>query len=91
MNPDGLRAESAAVEFVRAFFKARESAGAVCHGPIMLVASGILKGRQITPDTIVQTGAREAGGRWIINVVAGIPARARQTWKAFGGRDTGAY
>src|SRR5690242_16678161 len=36
-NPDTLRMEDEAVEFVRSFFEAGKPVGVICHGPWMLV------------------------------------------------------
>ena len=37
MNPDKLRMESKAVEFVKAFFDAGKPVGAICHGPWTII------------------------------------------------------
>jgi protease I len=64
MNPDALRTEPAAVAFVRSFFKAGKPVGAICHGPIMLIEAGVLKGRRLTSFPSIQTDIRNAGARW---------------------------
>jgi protease I len=101
MNPDALRMEPAAVRFVKSFFKAGKPVGAICHGPIMLIEAGVLKGRHITSYPSIQTDVRNAGGRWTNKAVvvdgnlvtsrqpADIPAFNRSILKAFGGRRTG--
>ena len=96
MNPDALRMEPAAVRFVKAFFKAGKPVGSICHGPIMLIEAGVLKGRHITSYPSIQTDVRNAGGRWSNKVVvvdgnlvtsrkpADIPVFNRHILKAFG-------
>jgi len=37
MNPDQLRREKKAVDFVRAFFAAGKPVAAICHGPQVLI------------------------------------------------------
>jgi len=46
MNPDTLRMEAAAVEFVRAFDQAGKPLAAICHGPWLLVEAGAANGRE---------------------------------------------
>jgi protease I len=96
MNPDSLRTEPAAVNFVKAFFKAGKPVGAICHGPIMLIEAGVLKGRRLTSFPSIQTDARNAGAKWTNQVVvvdgnlitsrkpSDIPTFNRQILKAFG-------
>lgn len=47
-NPDKLRANPRAVEFVRFFFERAKLVAAICHGPWMLVEAGVAKGRTLT-------------------------------------------
>jgi len=65
MNPDTLRTNPKAVEFVKAFIDAHKPVGAICHGPWMLVESGAVKGRTVTSWPSLQTDIRNAGGNWV--------------------------
>lgn len=65
MNPDHLRQEPAAVQFVKAFFDARKPVAAICHGPWMLVEADVVRGRKLTSWPSVKTDIRNAGGEWI--------------------------
>jgi protease I len=65
MNPDKLRMEPRAVEFVRQFFEARKPVAAICHGPWMLVEAGAVGGRTVTSWPSLQTDIRNAGGKWV--------------------------
>jgi protease I len=47
-SPAGLRKHPEAVDLVREFFKTGRPVAAICHGPQMLAAAGLLKGRTIT-------------------------------------------
>ena len=47
-SPAGLRKYPEAVELVKAFFETGKPIAAICHGPQMLAAAGLLKGRTIT-------------------------------------------
>ena len=69
MNPDKLRTEPAAVQFVQAFADAGMPIAAICHGPWMLVETGIAKGRTMTSWPSLKTDVRNAGGNWVDEVV----------------------
>src|ERR1051326_4453550 len=47
-NPDTLRMEPRAVEFVKAFFDAHKPVAAICHGPWTLVEADVVRGRRMT-------------------------------------------
>ncbi len=64
MNPDILRMESAAVEFVRAFDQAGKPLAAICHAPWMLVEAGVAKGRDLTSWPSLRTDLVNAGAQW---------------------------
>jgi protease I len=64
MNPDHLRMEPGAVQFVKAFFEAHKPVAAICHGPWMLVEAGVVRGRKLTSWPSLKTDIRNAGGEW---------------------------
>jgi len=65
MNPDQLRMDRRAVDFVRKFFEAGKPVAAICHGPWMLVEAGVVRGKTITSWPSLQTDIRNAGGDWV--------------------------
>ena len=65
MNPDHLRMEPSAVQFVKSFFDAHKPVAAICHGPWMLVEAGVVRGRTLTSWPSVRTDVRNAGGEWV--------------------------
>ena len=65
MNPDKLRMNPKAVEFVKHFIDARKPVAAICHGPWMLVEAGAVRGRTLTSWPSLQTDIRNAGGNWV--------------------------
>ncbi len=65
INPDKLRMEPKAVQFVSDFFHSGKPLGAICHGPWMLVEAGVLKHRTLTSWPSVRTDVRNAGGHWV--------------------------
>jgi protease I len=65
MNPDKLRMEPKAVQFVKAFFDAGKPVAAICHGPWMVIEAGAARGRRIASWPSLKTDLRNAGGEWI--------------------------
>jgi len=65
MNPDKLRMNQQAVEFVRSFFDAGKPVAAICHGPWMLIEAGVVKGRTLTSYPSLQTDLKNAGAKWV--------------------------
>ncbi len=64
-NPDHLRMESEAVDFVRAFFAQSKPVAAICHGPWLLVEANVLHGRTVTSWPSLRTDISNAGGEWV--------------------------
>jgi protease I len=70
MNPDKLRQDPDAVQFVKAFFEAGKPVAAICHGPWMLVEAGVVRGRTLTSWPSLKTDIQNAGGQWVNQEVA---------------------
>jgi protease I len=64
-NPDTLRANRSAVEFVREFFEQSKPVAAICHGPWTLVEADVVRGRTMTSWPSLKTDIKNAGGRWV--------------------------
>lgn len=64
-NPDSLRMDSDAVQFVRDFFSQQKPVAAICHGPWLLVEANVVKDREITSFPSIKTDILNAGGRWV--------------------------
>jgi len=64
-NPDQLRGDENAVDLVREFVAAKKPIAVICHGPWMLVESGVVRGRTVTSWPTLQTDIRNAGGNWV--------------------------
>jgi protease I len=64
-NPDTLRADENAVEFTRQFFEQGKPVGVICHGPWMLVETGVVRGRKVTSWPSLRTDIQNAGGEWV--------------------------
>ncbi len=64
-NPDQLRTEPRAIEFVKAIFAASKPVGVICHGPWTLVEADLVGGRRLTSWPSLKTDIRNAGGEWV--------------------------
>jgi protease I len=62
VNPDKLRIDSDAVQFVKDFFATGKPVGVICHGPWTLVEADLVRGRTLTSWPSVRTDIRNAGG-----------------------------
>jgi protease I len=65
LNPDQLRTNPQAVQFVRSFFEAGKPVAAICHAPWTLIEAGVVKGRTLTSWSSLQTDLRNAGATWV--------------------------
>jgi protease I len=64
INPDLLRVETKAVEFVTAFFDAGKPIAAICHAPWLLIEADLVQGRKVTGYKSIKTDLINAGGRY---------------------------
>ncbi len=64
-NPDQLRTDERALDFVREIFGAGKPVGVICHGPWTLVEADLVRGRKLTSWPSLQTDIRNAGGEWV--------------------------
>ena len=65
MNPDKLRMNQKAVQFVRAFFDAGKPVASICHGPWPLIEAGVVEGRTLTSYPSLKTDLKNAGATWV--------------------------
>lgn len=65
MNPDKLRANPKAVQFVKSFVESGKPIAAICHGPWTLIEAGGVKGRKMTSWPSLQSDLRNAGATWV--------------------------
>ena len=64
INPDLLRVNAKALDFIRAFDKQNKTIAAVCHAPWLLIETGLAKGRKATSYKSVKTDMINAGAEW---------------------------
>jgi protease I len=65
LNPDKLRINKQAVDFVRAFFDAGKPVAAICHGPWPLIDAEVVEGRTMTSYPSLRTDLKNAGATWV--------------------------
>jgi deglycase len=64
-NPDTLRTDENAVQFVREFVEAGKPVAVICHGPWTLVEADVVRGRTLTSYPSIKSDIRNAGGNWV--------------------------
>lgn len=65
MNPDHLRMNPQAVEFVKHFTDSGKPVAAICHGPWTLIEAGAVRDRTMTSWPSLKTDLKNAGAKWI--------------------------
>ena len=65
MNPDKLRTEDKAIDFIQSFFDEQKPVAAICHAPTLLIEADVVQGRQLTSYPSLQTDLRNAGATWV--------------------------
>ena len=64
INPDKMRTEVDAVSFVQQFLEAGKPVAAICHGPQLLIETGMISGRKMTSYHSIKTDLINAGAIW---------------------------
>jgi protease I len=64
-NPDQLRMNEDAVRFVATLLDEGKPVAAICHGPWLLVETGMLKGRTVTSYPSIKCDLINAGAYWV--------------------------
>jgi protease I len=65
INPDHLRMEPKAVQFVKDFVRSGKPVAAICHGPWTLIEADVVRGRRMTSWPSLKTDLRNAGANWV--------------------------
>jgi protease I len=64
LNPDKLRQNDRAVQFVVRFLESGKTVAAICHGPQTLIETGLLQGKEMTSYPSLRTDLLNAGVVW---------------------------
>lgn len=65
INPDKLRRNEKAINFVRDFFKEHKPVAAICHGPQILIDAEVVEGRELTSFPSIKKDLQNAGAKWV--------------------------
>ncbi|MFP5237189.1 MAG: type 1 glutamine amidotransferase domain-containing protein [Acidobacteriota bacterium] len=65
MNPDHLRMDPAAVNFVRQFVGTGRTIAAICHGPWTLIEADAVRGKTVTSWPSLKSDLKNAGANWV--------------------------
>jgi protease I len=63
--PDKLRRHSAVKELVRDMDASGKTIGIICHGGLIAISAGIMKGRRATGSLGIKDDILNAGGTWV--------------------------
>lgn len=69
INPDALRLEEKAIQFIGAVADADKPIAAICHGPWTLIDAGLVKGRRMTSWPSLRVDLENAGAEWVDETV----------------------
>lgn len=64
INPDKMRINKDYVEFAQQFLESGKPVAAICHGPQLLIETGMINGRNMTSYPSVKTDLINAGVIW---------------------------
>jgi deglycase len=64
LNPDQMRMNKDCVDFAKEFLKSGKPLAAICHGPQLLIETGLLNGRKMTSYKAIKTDLVNAGVIW---------------------------
>lgn len=64
INPDKMRINKEYVDFAKDFMEAGKPVAAICHGPQLLIETGLLEGKRMTSYPSIRTDLENAGAHW---------------------------
>jgi protease I len=65
INPDKLRINPEAIEFIKQIYKTKKPIAAICHGPWTLINAEIVKGHKLTSWPSIKIDLINAGATWV--------------------------
>jgi D-lactate dehydratase len=63
--PEYLSLDEQVLKLVQRFASAHKPVASICHGPLILAAAGVLKGKQCTAYPALKPTVIAAGGKWL--------------------------
>jgi len=64
INPDKMRVNQDCVDFAQQFLEEGKIVAAICHGPQLLIETGMLRGKNMTSFPSIRTDLENAGVTW---------------------------
>jgi protease I len=64
MSPDQMRTNPDCVDFAQQFMEEQKPVAAICHGPQLLIETGMLRGMNMTSFPSIRTDLENAGVHW---------------------------
>lgn len=64
INPDKMRINKEYVDFAKDFLESGKPVAAICHGPQLLIETGLLEGKKMTSYPSIKTDLTNAGAHW---------------------------
>lgn len=64
INPDKMRINEDCIKFAKDFLESGKPVAAICHGPQLLIETGLLKGKEMTSFPSLKTDLKNAGVTW---------------------------
>jgi protease I len=64
INPDKMRIEDAYVSFAQQFLESGKPVAAICHGPQLLIETGMIANRKMTSYPSIKSDLINAGVQW---------------------------
>ena len=65
LNPDLMRTNSDCVDFAQQFLEELKPVAAICHGPQLLIETGMLRGKNLTSFPSIRSDLENAGAHWL--------------------------
>ena len=65
INPDKMRINKDYVKFAKHFMESGKPVAAICHGPQLLIETGMVDGKKMTSYPSIKTDLKNAGAHWV--------------------------
>ncbi|MFD2036286.1 type 1 glutamine amidotransferase domain-containing protein [Belliella marina] len=65
LNPDKLRMDKKAINFIKTFFDDKKIVAAICHGPQLLIDAEAVENRKLTSFHSIKKDLENAGASWV--------------------------
>ena len=64
INPDKMRLHTNYIQFAEEFLESGKPVAAICHGPQLLIETGLISGKEMTSFPSIKTDLINAGVNW---------------------------